>query len=288
MIATVKCLLLLLTLILIIPKVKYVNLLLFKYDINLSQVKQVAKIYKEGLINCHSESCRWKNGPDEDVTYNFPIETLEEGSKRFKEKAQIFIKSQQEYKNKMNNSSPQGIEDNNSIPPLQHPLDESTLSKIYTLATHFQQQAGDDDTLDAETRNSAYLLSLFGWQLLDPLVPGAECELCCSRKGFYQMKNEEKFDLVKEHKDYCPWVNSENADAYSPKVSLSTRDCQISGYEWMVDMISIEFNLHMRNKYLSLSSRKSTDDQHYELKQKMYQANDLLKVWNSYSNNEQQ
>ncbi|KAI8643781.1 hypothetical protein BD408DRAFT_414205 [Parasitella parasitica] len=253
------------------------------------KVKEVTKIYKEGLMTCHAEDCQWRNGPDEDIVYNFPIVSLEDGLEIFKNNARMFIKCEQEHKTKTNTNLPLEVKQHSSIPPLEHPLDEATLSKVLKLATHFQQQNEQQqaieaiDSIDAETTNAAYLLSLFGWQLLDPLVPGIECKLCCSRKGFYQIKSENKLDVLKEHREYCPWVNPETAGAFSPKISSLTRNRQIKGYEWMVDMIAIEYELYMRNRYLSLASRHATDDGQYQLKRKMHEANDLLKLWNSYS-----
>lgn len=169
---------------------------------------------------------------------------------------------------------------------MQHPLDDLTYSRVCALGLHFQQQRQEiGKPMDTDTVYTAYLLSLFGWQLLSDTVPGIQCDLCCSKKGFHQIEQGGKLDIMKEHKDYCPWVNSETADAYSPKVHFSNRDRKICGYEWMVDMVSIEYSLIMRNKFLSLSTREATDEKRNELKQKMYKVNDLLKLWDSYSSN---
>ncbi|OAD06368.1 hypothetical protein MUCCIDRAFT_155305 [Mucor lusitanicus CBS 277.49] len=263
----------------------------FDPTIDNPKVQEVAKIYKESLILCHAEACRWRNGPDTDVVYNFPIQSLEDGVNRLQSNAFFFIFTQKRFKNKISKdtstpSSSPSQDEMKLIPPLQHPLDDLTYSRVCALGVHFQQQRQEiGKPVDTDTVYAAYLLSLFGWQLLSDMVPGIQCDLCCSKRGFHQIKQDETLDVLKEHKEYCPWVNPETADAYSPKVHYSNRDRKICGYEWMVDLVAIEYSLIMRNKLLSLSAREATDEKRNELKQKTYKANELLKLWDSYSSN---
>lgn len=245
----------------------------------------MTKIYKESLITCHAETCQWRNGPDQDVVYNFPIQSLEDGVDRFRGGVHSFIITQKITRRKISkDTSAASQEEKNLIPPLQHPLDELTYSKVCALGVNFLQQRQEiGEPMDSDTVYAASLLSLFGWQLFGESLLAVKCDLCCSKIGFYQIKQGEKLDVMKEHKEYCPWVNSETAGAYSPKAHYSNRDRKICGYEWMVDMVVIEYSLIMRNKFLSLATRDATDEKRYELKQKMYRANELLKLWDSYS-----
>ncbi|KAL9555979.1 hypothetical protein MBANPS3_002093 [Mucor bainieri] len=256
------------------------------------KVKEIANIYKESLISCHAEACRWRNGPDADVVYNFPIQSLEDGVNRLEGSAYSFYSTQQRLKSKISKdtstssaSAPAPSQDENElIPPLQHPLDNLTYSRVCALGVNFQQKRqAIGEPMDKNAVYDAYLLSLFGWRLLSDMVPGIQCDLCCSKRGFHQIKQGEKLDVLKEHKEYCPWVNPETADAYSPKVLYSNRDRKICGYEWMVDLVAIEYSLITRGKFLSLAAREATDEKRNELKQKMYKANELLKKWDSYS-----
>ncbi|KAK4511601.1 uncharacterized protein ATC70_012817 [Mucor velutinosus] len=261
----------------------------FDPNVDNPKVQEVAKIYKESLVSCHAENCRWRNEPDTDVVYNFPIQSLEEGVSRLKRNAFFFVFAQQRVKSTISkdtsttSSSSPSQEEKKLIPPLEHPLDDLTYSRVCALGVHFLQQREMMGKPDTNTVYAAYLLSLFGWQLLSDTLPGIQCDLCCSKRGFHQIKEGEKLDVFKEHKEYCPWVNSETADAYSPKVHFSNRDCKICGYEWMVDLVAIEYSLIMRNKFLSLATIDATDEKRNELKQKRHRANDLLKLWDSHS-----
>lgn len=130
---------------------------------------------------------------------------------------------------------------------------------------------------------SAYILSLYGWQLLDPSIPGVKCELCFSKKAFYQIKKSESFNVLEEHKTYCPWKNPDTADAYTPRgFSTISRNKKLSGSEWMQQVISLEYGLLVKKADLSLSSRELVDEKLYNLKQKMYRSYDLLNSWKSH------
>ncbi|GAN01390.1 hypothetical protein MAM1_0007c00823 [Mucor ambiguus] len=248
------------------------------------KVKEITNIYKESLISCHAETCQWRNGPDADVVYNFPIQSLEDGVNRLQGSAFSFIFTQNRLKSKISKDTSTNQDGNKLIPPLQHPLEDLTYSRVCALGVHFQQQRQEiGEPIDTHTVYAAYLLSLFGWRLLSDMVPGIRCDLCCSKRGFHQVKQGEKLNVLKEHKEYCPWVNPETADVYSPNVHYSNRDRKICGYEWMVDLVAIEYSLITRGKFLSLSAREATDEKRNELKQKMYKANELLKLWDSYS-----
>lgn len=136
-----------------------------------------------------------------------------------------------------------------------------------------------------EDMESAYLLSLYGWQSLDHNIPGVKCELCFSKKAFYQIKKDESFDVLEEHKSYCPWINATTADAYTPRgFSAASRNKRISGSEWMQQVTSLEYGLLVKKEDLSLSSRELADEKFYHLKQKLYNSYDLLSNWQSHLN----
>lgn len=128
---------------------------------------------------------------------------------------------------------------------------------------------------------SAYILSLYGWKYLHKDLPGVQCDMCFSKKGFYQYKDNESFDALEQHKSYCPWKNPDTANAYTPKEFSTTKNQKINGSDWMKDVITIEYNILMRKEHLSLSSKFALNEKFHDLKYKMHQSYDLIEKWNS-------
>lgn len=67
--------------------------------------------------------------------------------------------------------------------------------------------------------NKAKILSLFGWtcEKIDGLTL-LVCTACHRRIGHWSFKSEEKdvFDVISEHRDYCPWINPESQSSTEP------------------------------------------------------------------------
>lgn len=108
-----------------------------------------------------------------------------------------------------------------------------------------------------------------------------QCDLCFTRKAFSQNEKNEIFEVLEEHKSYCPWRNANTAQAYTPKTFTSGRNEVMSGSEWMKDVISMEYSLLNRKECLSLSSIHESDENYHDIKHKMFKSYDLLKEWRS-------
>ncbi|KAI8082632.1 C3HC zinc finger-like-domain-containing protein [Gilbertella persicaria] len=193
--------------------------------------------YKKGLFECHQEDCQWRHSHCEDSVYSFPSTTISEGIEKFKNEARMLLSTctaKQE-----------------TLPALKHSLDKAALNKIKYLVQHFESNQ-DNVTINP------YILSAVGWSTLHPEIPGVKCDLCFSQKGFYQVH---EFDVLQEHKAYCPW--------------------RTSGLDWMMEIICIEYNLLVKRQDLSLSSNHEQDEKLYKIKQKIYESQNVLKTWKS-------
>ncbi|OBZ87842.1 hypothetical protein A0J61_04122 [Choanephora cucurbitarum] len=194
---------------------------------------QAISYYKKGLLQCHQEDCPWRYHGCKSTTYTFPLTTLLEGLDRLRNEARSFMTVA------------------SSIPTLKHPLSTEAFHKLKFVVSHFEKTEEID----------AYLLSLFGWTLLHPDLPGIQCDLCFSQKGFFQL---DKLDVLEEHKPYCPWRTGEEEQ---------------SGYEWMMGIVSMEYNLLIKRQDLSLASDFERTERFYRLKQTMLQSEKTLLAW---------
>lgn len=127
---------------------------------------------------------------------------------------------------------------------------------------------------------TAYLLSVYGWKSLHPSIPGVRCDLCFTKKAFSQLKGE-IFSIVDEHKSYCPWINVETANVYTPNVYSKHKNMKINGSDWMKDVMLLEYAILIKKEDLSLLNKQALDEKLYALKQKIYTSSDTLKAWQS-------
>lgn len=125
----------------------------------------------------------------------------------------------------------------------------------------------------------AFILSLYGWKSLHEKVPGIKCDYCHSRLAFCHADNQEinAFDI---HKDYCPWINAQTADARTPIPMYSTNaNKRLSGVEWLMEIIAVEFltisNLHD----LSGPAKSSINEKMFSIERSISQYRIITNEW---------
>lgn len=116
---------------------------------------------------------------------------------------------------------------------------------------------------------------------MDDNIPGVKCDLCFTKKAFYQMKEDELFNVLDEHKIYCPCTNAETANAYPPNGYSMYRNQKINGTDWMKEVLLLEYTILIKKEDLSLPHKQILDEKLYALKQKIYESSDMLKTWQS-------
>ncbi|GAA5806125.1 hypothetical protein HPULCUR_011654 [Helicostylum pulchrum] len=202
-------------------------------------VNEVKKRYEAGLYNGHKESCQWRTQKCDDGVYCFPLVTIESGLEKFKTDANNIISA--------------CVKEKRALPTLCHEVDDRTLIKVKYFAEQTQ-----NEHVELESIETAYILSLYGWELLHADIPGVKCDLCCTRKAFYLLN--EPFDVLRRHKSYCPYVNAETANAYTPKGFSLRRTQKISGSDWMKDVLSLEYVILIKTRDLSLTYEDALDE----------------------------
>jgi hypothetical protein len=103
---------------------------------------------------------------------------------------------------------------------------------------------------------SALLLAIFGWQAEASTISGlASCAACFRRLGLWLFKPSSRpsspdapspsppsmtrLDVVAEHRDYCPWINSSSQSGGSTTNQLSPRNltADLAGWELLLRVI---------------------------------------------------
>jgi hypothetical protein len=112
-------------------------------------------------------------------------------------------------------------------------------------ATH--EGEGDD------VNNSAFVLALFGWDVVGDAAAGlAGCGACFRRLGLWMYKPKDdgnvrvynKLDVANEHLDYCPWINPKTQSGSDKKTGKAANGADFhSGWEVLLRTIR---NKHRR------------------------------------------
>lgn len=90
---------------------------------------------------------------------------------------------------------------------------------------------------------TSYLLPVFGWHYAAP--NSIKCMDCFRKKNLHELAAlEDPFNVIKEHRDYCPWVNSNNAHVEPPQATPFKG--QLCGYQWMLAALDLEYTLLLR------------------------------------------
>jgi Rsm1-like len=129
---------------------------------------------------------------------------------------------------------------------------------------------------DAALNHEAFVLALFGWQAETGHIAGlATCEACFRRLGLWLFKAKtpedasmSRLDVIGEHRDYCPWVNSlsQNGGGSSKNSNTDSSDHR-AGWEVLLRALKGALHLYSQsgNAAAPLSSPKSnTSDATYE------------------------
>jgi Rsm1-like len=129
-----------------------------------------------------------------------------------------------------------------------------------------------DNSLNSDVNKVAFLMALFGWQghkheKLGEQLGSVSCQACFRVLGLWLFKSKEvneageevtgaamsKLDVVKEHRDYCPWQNAASQNGQRASVISSTST--LAG--WEIIMRILKNDHHLRSSGERLGSRGS-------------------------------
>ena len=137
------------------------------------------------------------------------------------------------------------------------------------------EQGSQEQDLE-EINNQAFALALFGWQAEEEHIAGlATCNACFRRLGLWLYRTRPRskeggdevaimsgLDVVSEHREYCPWINSTSQsggrvthDSDTAAVSTST------GWETLVQVLkNSHFARREANPLSSIENPQQRDD----------------------------
>ena len=123
-----------------------------------------------------------------------------------------------------------------------------------------------------EVNKVAFLMALFGWQghvhaTLGDQIGSVSCQACFRVLGLWLFKSKEvneageevtgaamnKLDVVKEHRDYCPWQNAASQNGQRASVISSTST--LAGWEIIIRILKNDH--HLRSSGERTGSRGS-------------------------------
>lgn len=129
-----------------------------------------------------------------------------------------------------------------------------------------------ENPIQPEINKVAFLMALFGWQghkheKLGDQVGSVSCQACFRVLGLWLFKSKEvneageevtgaamsKLDVVKEHRDYCPWQNA--ASQNGQRASVITSTSTLAGWEIILRILKNDH--HLRSNGERLGSRGS-------------------------------
>lgn len=137
---------------------------------------------------------------------------------------------------------------------------------ISTLPTNFftssTENSQDGDVQLAEINKVALLMALFGWQghtheRLGPQLGSVSCQACFRVLGLWIFKSKEIneageevvgpamscLDVVKEHREYCPWQNPTSQNGKGP---IKTSTTGMAGWEIILRILHNDHLLRSR------------------------------------------
>lgn len=123
------------------------------------------------------------------------------------------------------------------------------------------------DSLLTDALRTSYLLPLFGWRHLTTETDenALKCHHCLHEINLAGLQNPflnddastTKFDVVRGHRDYCPWVNRRQALVKTPRRFALNKEAPLCGYEWMIQIVEIEYSFLMQMRETSAAYRES-------------------------------
>ncbi|KAG0171190.1 hypothetical protein DFQ28_004095 [Apophysomyces sp. BC1034] len=200
------------------------------YKSDNTAVSKVIKRYEDGLFRYHNEQCFWKLYHCKDQIYSFPLRKSGETIERIETEGRRFLASGPE------------------LPAIHHHMTDDQLREVRYLVSSLEDLIKELETAEpTETMMTAYTLAIFGWCFAGAgSVQALKCQDCFSTTGFHQIKpsgdgesEEDAFDIVTRHREYCPWRNKDYALVTDPN-RPDEKDTLISGIEWVLAMVEAE------------------------------------------------
>ncbi|KAI9781745.1 MAG: hypothetical protein M1839_005738 [Geoglossum umbratile] len=242
-------------------------------ELNVGVDEEIARRYASMIVTEHEESCLWRvRGCDADnsdrieTIYRLPLASPPISLAALNARYASLVP--------MAGDLPSNL----STPDT---LDIRRLAKqvpVEFLLSYSPSSPTAESSQSSETvlNDEAFVLALFGWQAEVGHITGlVTCEACFRRLGLWLFKGRtpedasmSRLDVINEHRDYCPWVNSlsQSGGGGSSKKPKTDVNGQKAGWEVLVR--ALQGALHLQLQYDDPASPSlpggSTGDATYE------------------------
>jgi hypothetical protein len=135
-----------------------------------------------------------------------------------------------------------------------------------------------ENTPQLDVNKVAFLMALFGWQghihsQLGVQLGSVSCQACFRVLGLWLFKSKEvndageevtgaamdRLDVVKEHRDYCPWQNAASQNGQRASIISSTG--RLAGWETILRILKNDHHLRTSSERVgSRASRQTSVD----------------------------
>ncbi|TVY31040.1 mRNA export factor, partial [Lachnellula hyalina] len=207
--------------------------------------------YVELIVTSHEENCLWRKRGCDDSIFKLPLSN-----------AEMTIQALRERYNELYNRSENLPYPFNMRTPPDFDLD---LILSYLPNNFFVSPDTSEDVPPAKVNKVAFTMALFGWQgykheRLGVQSGSVSCQACFRVLGLWIFKSKEIneageevanpvvncLDIVKEHRDYCPWRNA--ASQNGQKATESSESTTLAGWEIVLRVLKNDHYLRHGNE----------------------------------------
>ncbi|CZS92808.1 uncharacterized protein RAG0_03310 [Rhynchosporium agropyri] len=203
--------------------------------------------YVELIVTSHDESCLWRQRGCDDSIFRLPLNHAPTTIEKLRDRYNELLVRSQTLPYPFNMRTPEGFD-----------LD---LVLSYLPPDFFVPPASATQTshAPAEVNKVAFMMALFGWQghtheRLGTQLGSVSCQACFRVLGLWIFRSKEvneageeiagavvdRLDVIKQHRDYCPWQNSASQNGKKPTKSSTS---SMAGWEIVLRVLKNDHHL---------------------------------------------
>ncbi|KAH7397867.1 C3HC zinc finger-like-domain-containing protein [Cadophora sp. MPI-SDFR-AT-0126] len=204
--------------------------------------------YVELIVSSHDESCLWKKRGCDDSIFKLPLNHPPTTIESLRERYHELLERSQTLPYPFNMRTPEGFDLElvlSYLPP-----------GFFSPRASGEQQPSNPPT---EVNKVAFMMALFGWQghkheRLGTQLGSVSCHACFRVLGLWIFRSKEvndageevagavvdRLDVVKQHRDYCPWQNPKSQNGKNP---TRTSTSSMAGWEIVLRILKNDHHL---------------------------------------------
>ncbi|KAH0545222.1 hypothetical protein FGG08_000676 [Glutinoglossum americanum] len=207
--------------------------------------EEIVRRYADMIITEHDESCLWRVRGCDETIYRLPLARPPISLAALGARYTSLVAMAGDLPSTL--STPDTLD-------IQHLTKQVPIEFLHSYSP--SPLAAESPLSPNKTLNhGALILALFGWQAETGHIAGlATCEACFRRLGLWLFKvkpsedaSMSRLDVVGEHREYCPWINSiwQNGGS-SPKKQKADISDQKPGWEILVRVLEGALHLQLQ------------------------------------------